>query len=417
MGETLIARTYAEGLRPLGAAAERNHAVIAQAVASRLSPAHALMFSEPLPGPDGVATDWYARIEGPARRLDELGAGEAEAARDRIGALTRDVLQLADEWEAAGAEADRRLGEALRNAVEVPDVDAVWLVGDQPVLVSWAHSRDIDKAPRGVIRRFIPRRLSPPSPSRPPDPELARPAAVAALQVPWNLFWWLGWLLLAILMFWTLYLLLAPCGLRGPAFLNLDTCPGAASPVPAWASWQVPWGLLWWLGWLVVAMLALVGFVLLAGPRFPAAAAARRMERPAGAVEAVRQEGGKIGRINVILAWRDHADLDLSVLCPSGEEINFANRVAGGGELDVDANATSGEAMRRPVENIVFADSPRPGPYRVEVYLYDQRSEAGRPEHRFALTIMVGGEKTVHNASVSMDNRRWATSFDYGGNG
>ncbi len=411
MAETLIARTYAEGLRPLGGAAQRNHGVISQAVEARLSRTHALMFSEPLPDPDGVATDWYAQIEGPVRRLDELGAEEAEAARNRIGALTGGVLELAAELEAAGTEADRRLGEALRNAVEVPDVDAVWLVGDQPVLASWAHSRDIDKAPRGVIRRFVPRRPPPPPP---PPPVPPMPAAGAASPGPWNLFWWLGWLVFAILLFWALYLLIAPCGLRGPAFLNFDTCPRAETRQDAETDRRAA------LEDRIAALerqLAEVGRACVPAPA-PAPAPESEpdpesAEGPGSPVDAVVNEGGEIGAVNVILTWSDRADLDLAVWCPTGQKIWHRQKVVCGGELDIDANAL--EKMSEPVENVVFGEAMQPGTYRVEVFLYHQKEEAGKAEHNFRVTIIVDGEETVHDASVSMDNRTWTASFDYGG--
>ena len=223
MSETLIARTYAEGLRPLGAAAQRNHALITDAVAARLSPAHALLFCEPVTTPDGVATDWYAQASGVVRRLDELGSQEGEAARRRLGELVGDILSIADEFEAGGTEADRRLAEALRNAAEVPDGTAIWLVGDQPVLVTWAHSRDIDKAPRGIIRTFIP--AKPPPPSQPaPQPVIVETREPLTFR---DVLWWFGWLVLAALVFWAFWLLVAPCALRGPGFLAIDACPSS----------------------------------------------------------------------------------------------------------------------------------------------------------------------------------------------
>ena len=397
MAEILIARTYAEGLRPLGAAAQRNHALITETLAGRLSPAHASMFSEPSPTPDGAAIDWYAQIEGPVRRLDELGAEEAKVVRARIGELTRDVLGLADELDSMGGEAHRRLAEALRNALEVPDGGAVWLVGDQPVLVTWAHSRDIDKAPRGVIRRMIP--------AKPVPVPTSAPVVAVERSVPWDIFWWLGWLLLAILMFWALYLLIAPCGLRGPAFLNFDSCPRAdAGPRPLDAEAERR-------GALEDRIAALErNLVLAGGACVPQAASAEEPKEPD---KAVLEEGGEIGKVNVILSWQDRSDLDLAVVCPSSEKIYHANKTACGGELDIDANMN--ESTPKPVENVVFAEPPQRGTYEVQVRLHAQKEEQGRPSHPFAVTIIVDGRKTVHNATVSRRNSTWTVNFDYGG--
>ena len=133
-------------------------------------------------------------------------------------------------------------------------------------------------------------------------------------------------------------------------------------------------------------------------------------------MEAVVEEGGEIGRVNVILTWDDRSDLDLAVRCPTGEEINYNKKRACGGELDTDANSNDNTRMTHPVENVVFDDFPQPGAYTVKVYLFKQHAEAGKPLHRFTVTIVVDGEETVRDAWVSMDDRQWTTEFYYGGN-
>ena len=408
MAETLIARTYAEGIRPLGAAGQRNHALVTEAVASRFSPAHALLFSEPSPTPDGAAVDWFAPVEGPVRRLDELNAAEQENARARIAGLTRDVLEFAGELKSTGQEADRRLAEALENALEIPDGDSIWLVGEQPVLVNWAHSRDIDKAPRGVIRQLVPATPPPMPEIATPIPAPELPAAVAvARRTPWDIFWWLGWLLLAILMFWALYLLIEPCALQGPAFLRFGTCPSAKMPVAAAETAQRAV-----LERRIAALqrdLAQTGGACVAQPE-PA-------EEPEAAIQTVLGEGGRIGKVNVILSWDGPSDLDLAVVCPSGETISFRKKLACGGELDVDANLGASKIMPKPVENIAFAEDPAHGIYGVQVRLHAQRGVTGRPPHPFSVLIVVDGRETLHRGKVSLDDndRVWTGSFDYRG--
>ena len=403
MAETLIARTFAEGLRPLGAAGQRNHALVTEAVASRFSSAHALLFSEPSPTPDGVAVDWYAPIEGPVRRLDELNAEEQENSRARIAGLTRDILQFAEELKATGQEADRRLAEALENALEVPDGGAIWLVGEQPVLVNWAHSRDIDKAPRGVIRRLAPAPARP-AVAPPPPPVVEPPPAPVAVvrRTPWDMLWWFGWLLLAVLMFWALYLLIAPCELRGPGFLRFGSCPVAeASPAAAEMARQAV------LEQRVATLqreLALAGGACVAQPE----------PEPESMIRTVLGEGGKIGKVNVILSWDGPSDVDLAVKCPSGGKIYYGNKIACGGELDVDANISASRLMQNPVENITFAEESAPGPYRVEVKLHKPRGTLHDGTHAFSLLIVADGRETVHRGMVRT-GRPWTTSFDYRG--
>lgn len=128
-------------------------------------------------------------------------------------------------------------------------------------------------------------------------------------------------------------------------------------------------------------------------------------------VDTVVSMGGTIGTINVILAWQDSADLDLAVECPSNRTISYQNTVTCGGTLDVDANAEV--EMQSPVENIVFEESPESGVYQVQVNLFSQRDEQGKLHHPFTVTIIVDGQATVHNASVSTEGRLWTTSFNY----
>ena len=104
------------------------------------------------------------------------------------------------------------------------------------------------------------------------------------------------------------------------------------------------------------------------------------------------------------------------MICPSGSRIDFTNYVSCGGELDVDANVDPASPMDSPVENVVFDNSPVPGRYRVHVNLFNQHGERGKPEHRFAVTVIIDGEETVQSGSVSMDRRQWSMTFDYGGN-
>ncbi len=396
MPETLVTRTLAEGLRPLGAASQRNPALITEALRVHLSAAHVLLFCEPSPTPDGVATDWYAQCAGVVRQLDSLDEQEASAVRSRLGELIGDILALAERLEAAGGQSDRRLAQALRHVVEVPASDAIWLVGDQPVLVNWGYMRDVEQAPRGIIRRFIPPRPSPPRPhpcgpvgDMTPHPRRQRSAA--------DVVWWLGWLFLAGLVFLVFWLLVAPCALVLPGAGSIGGCPPAPSTVLA--------GERRILDTLEnrVALLERELALLRGSCR----------ERPGDVTGMVAEEGGALGTVNLILSWQGRADLDLSVTCPGGAVINYRNKQACGGELDVDANA--GSAMGMPVENIVFDSMPGDGRYAIEVDLFSHRTDdPGVPKH-FALTVIVDGEETVHNGTVDGDNRRWRTEVAIGG--
>ncbi len=396
MPETLVTRTFAEGLRPLGAASQRNPALITETLRAHLTQTHVLLFCEPSPTPDGVATDWYAQCVGAVRQLDSLDEEEASAVRSRLGELVGDILALADRLETAGGQSDQRLAEALRNVVEVPASDAIWLIGDQPVLVNWGYARDIDKAPRGIIRRYIPARPPPPPP--PPSGAVGDVAVASERQgSAADVLWWLGWLLLAGLVFLVFWLLVAPCAVVLPGLEPMGRCP----PGPSMA-----------LAEEREILDTLENRVAMLERELTLLDGSCRGE-PDGVTDTVLEEGGVLGAVNIILSWQGSADLDLSVSCPGGGTISFEDKQACGGELDIDANV--GSPMPAPVENVVFEDLPGAGTYPIQVHLYDYRNDdPGEPKH-FTLTVIIDGEETVHNGSVDSDNERWRTNVAIGG--
>lgn len=75
------------------------------------------------------------------------------------------------------------------------------------------------------------------------------------------------------------------------------------------------------------------------------------------------------GKLTIGLSWSCFADLDLTVIEPSGERVWFPNRkTTSGGELDVDKNAGGPESVE-PVEHIYW-DAPPKGKYFVFVSYY-----------------------------------------------
>ena len=113
----------------------------------------------------------------------------------------------------------------------------------------------------------------------------------------------------------------------------------------------------------------------------------------------VEREGGKTGEVQISLIWNNRNDLDLHVLCPSGERISFDHRrSADGGELDVDMNVR-GESTR-PVENIFWPPKGmQKGIYRVFVHHYSQH---GSPDPtRFTVRIIEDGKSRQFSGALS----------------
>jgi LmbE family N-acetylglucosaminyl deacetylase len=126
-----------------------------------------------------------------------------------------------------------------------------------------------------------------------------------------------------------------------------------------------------------------------------------------------RREGARSGRVQIILAWDDRNDLDLMMVCPSGERLYFDHRQACGAVLDVDRNAGNSALTPTPVENIVFAAEPAPGRYRIMVWHFQNNPPSpasspyrvtvkreGRPDQVFTGRVAAGQQVEVGHFDV-----------------
>ena len=94
----------------------------------------------------------------------------------------------------------------------------------------------------------------------------------------------------------------------------------------------------------------------------------------------------------VIQMVRTIDDVDLHINAPGDHHIYYSNKSAGGGILDVDANA-GGQRILNPVENIYFAD-PLPGEYWVYILDYTDRSEG---DTEYLVRVTIGDESQVES--------------------
>ena len=101
-------------------------------------------------------------------------------------------------------------------------------------------------------------------------------------------------------------------------------------------------------------------------------AASRALEELRARLE---REGARSSDVQVSLMWNNYNDLDLHVVCPSGERIHGGNRKSAcGGHLDVDANVRPDS--RKPVENVVWPEGQAPaGSYQVFVHYYKKHKK------------------------------------------
>ena len=161
----------------------------------------------------------------------------------------------------------------------------------------------------------------------------------------------------------------------GPGITNIKTATGAPRHAVRLASHLLAFGF--------------AGLVLLFGNQGSATDAAGPGSDPS--LRRVIDAGGRIGALNVILTWNTGDDLDLHVICPSGEKIYYIKRNNCGGVLDVDMNANRGTTSTSPVENVTWPIGAAPaGTYKVEVDPY--RRDSSQPIE-FKVELLIDGQQ------------------------
>jgi len=99
------------------------------------------------------------------------------------------------------------------------------------------------------------------------------------------------------------------------------------------------------------------------------------------------------GDVQVTLRWNSTADLDLSVVDPTGAQIDYENPTSpSGGQLDVDSNFDCAAASSTGVENVFWPSGTAPdGQYVITVTYYDVCEPGGTGPQAFELTVLVNG--------------------------
>lgn len=121
------------------------------------------------------------------------------------------------------------------------------------------------------------------------------------------------------------------------------------------------------------------------------------------------------GDVQVTLRWYSTVDLDLSVVDPPGDLIDFGNPAsASGGELDHDANFPCESATAAPVENVFWPPGGAPaGRYQVTVFY---RTGCGDPgPQAFELVVRLDGEIVQDIRQTLEPGVPLAFEFDYRG--
>ncbi|WP_438994878.1 hypothetical protein [Poseidonia sp.] len=116
----------------------------------------------------------------------------------------------------------------------------------------------------------------------------------------------------------------------------------------------------------------------------------------------LEREGAQSSDVQVSLMWNNYNDLDLHVVCPSGERIHGGNKNSDcGGELDVDANVRA--ETRKPVENVFWQEGSAPaGKYQVYVHYYKKHNKRrSKDPTKFQLIVNAGNDLLEFSGELS----------------
>lgn len=135
--------------------------------------------------------------------------------------------------------------------------------------------------------------------------------------------------------------------------------------------------------------------------------------------ERIEAAGGRIGDVNISLMWNNYNDLDLHVVCPSGERLHGGNRHSQcNGELDIDANVKP--ESKKPVENVVWDVGQAPnGIYKVYVHHYKKhKKRRTKDPTKFKIIVNAKGDFKEYNGSLTFgDGIKFITQFNISAEG
>ncbi len=246
----LVASTPQGALRLLGSGgtfAVRNFQQIRQYLKASLGEETARLLAEPAFDNANARIDWYATSEAAPTPLSTLDPAAQEALRAKLQERRQRIQGLAEALSKREQQSALLLGELLRQALSVPNEEALLAADGEPLLINWGSAADQprDSSSGTVLAGTM--RGAPQKPAPVPAPVAATPvAAVATVPPRRGAGYWLWalplWLLFAIIMSVIYYELLEACGASGPGPEDNDNpfitfCPGEAvadtGPPPA----------------------------------------------------------------------------------------------------------------------------------------------------------------------------------------
>ncbi len=165
----LVASGVTRGLRAVGGgglAATGAYDQIVRLLQQSFGAEHAAIFTRPSVRLGGL--DWFADFDTDKRpvRMSEAEPELRDRAVAKLGALVDDIETKATALLKSDRQDERVFGDMLTRALEVPDDQAVFQIGEQPLLTFWGYVRDqgprIENPLQTIIRRWRPPIVSEP---------------------------------------------------------------------------------------------------------------------------------------------------------------------------------------------------------------------------------------------------------------
>lgn len=363
------------------------------------------LFAEPVTNVLRGEVSWVTKLEGSVRSFDVLSPEEKLTLAKKLSQSCDAVRRIADKVSTSAVPSAAFGAQALRAMLSTPDALAsLYMVGDQLVIAQWGCIPYGQKADHHNIDARFAQTYIPAA-----KVIAAQQTAQAAALTPKGSFDFVP------LAQWTTLAVLTVLLLAGLFYKHWSTVldPGPSLQVEESLRTRVD------QLWIQVEKKAAACF-----PPAPPSALAPEpspsvpliAQEPPATVSTVevdrRLKESEVAQgkyVNVTLAWKNQADLDLIVVEPSGVTISMYNddmrKSPSGGSLDIDANACqkmSGCASRpEPVENISWNKKPPSGRYDVYVALFSANvSLAKREDIPYTIVVTVDGKKTSYEGLI-----------------
>ncbi len=375
------------------------------------------LFAEPVTNVLRGEVSWVTKLEGHVRPFDTLSPDEKLNVAKTLSQACATVRRLADKVASGSGTSASYGAQALRGMLSTPDpLTSIFLVGEQLVIAQWGCVPYGDQSvDRSIDTRFA---------------EAFKPAVkvIAAQQAaqrtfaqtahttdgpPDHSFSFAGlakWLTLAALV----ALLLAG--------LFYKQWSVVVDPGPSVQTEEALRSRIAQL-WVNVEQKAAACFppapIQPVVPATPTQPVSTSQEPPATVSTSeidrrLKENAVTQGQfVNVTLAWKNQADLDLIVVEPSGVTVsmydNDVRKSPSGGSLDIDANACqkmSGCPSRpEPVENISWNKKPPSGRYDVYVALFSANVPISQREDiPYTVVVTVDGKKTSYEGLIKIND-------------